>query len=235
MRSTAMMVMPSIFCFGAFPFGIRAIEKPSLAASRRRSWPRGAGRISPARPTSPNTTSPRGSGLLRIDELIASSTARSAAGSAILTPPTALMNTSWSKAAMPAWRCSTASSIARRFCSRPTDSRRAFGRWLASTSAWISTSSGRVPSCVTITQEPGTWLSCCDRNSADGFDTPFRPFSVIANTPSSLTAPKRFLMARTRRKLRLRCRPRSRARCRRCARARAGRPARPLSSRGRPG
>jgi hypothetical protein len=30
------------------------------------------------------------------------------------------------------------------------------GWWLASTSAWISTSSGRVPSCVTITQEPGT-------------------------------------------------------------------------------
>jgi hypothetical protein len=34
-----------------------------------------------------------------------------------------------------------------------------------------------------------------------GFATPLRPFSVIANTPISLTAPKRFLMARTRRKL----------------------------------
>src|SRR5471030_1871205 len=112
-----------------------------------------------------------------------------------------LMNTSWSKAAMPAWRCSTASSIASRFCSNPTDRRRALGKWLASTSAWISTSSGRVPSCVTITHEPGTWLSCCDRNSADGFDTPFSPFSVIANTPISLIAPKRFLIARTRRKL----------------------------------
>src|SRR5690606_1281994 len=96
MRSTATMVMPSIFCLGTLPFAITAIEKPSLAASRRRSWPRGAGRISPARPTSPNTTRPRGSGLLRIDELIANSTARSAAGSVILTPPTALMNTSWS-------------------------------------------------------------------------------------------------------------------------------------------
>ena len=36
------------------------------------------------------------------------------------TPPTALTNTSWSKQAMPAWRCSTASSIARRSRSRPT-------------------------------------------------------------------------------------------------------------------
>jgi|GEM_PF-3711613 len=34
-----------------------------------------------------------------------------------------------------------------------------------------------------------------------GFATPLRPFSVMANTPISFTAPKRFLMARTKRKL----------------------------------
>jgi hypothetical protein len=34
-----------------------------------------------------------------------------------------------------------------------------------------------------------------------GLLTPFRPFSVMANTPISFTAPKRFLMARTSRKL----------------------------------
>jgi hypothetical protein len=34
-----------------------------------------------------------------------------------------------------------------------------------------------------------------------GLVTPFRPRSVMANTPISLTAPKRFLMARTRRKV----------------------------------
>ncbi len=34
-----------------------------------------------------------------------------------------------------------------------------------------------------------------------GLATPLRPRSVIANTPISLTAPKRFLNARTRRKL----------------------------------
>jgi hypothetical protein len=39
---------------------------------------------------------------------------------------------------------------------RPTDRRRGLGLWALSTSAWISTSSGRVPSWVTSTQEPGT-------------------------------------------------------------------------------
>ena len=34
-----------------------------------------------------------------------------------------------------------------------------------------------------------------------GLVTPLSPLSVMANTPISLTAPKRFLMARTRRKL----------------------------------
>src|SRR5690606_13931198 len=46
MRSTPITVNPSIFCLGAFDFGIKASEKPSLAASRKRSCPRGAGRIS---------------------------------------------------------------------------------------------------------------------------------------------------------------------------------------------
>src|SRR3546814_8150735 len=48
-------------------------------------------------------------------------------------------------------------------------------------------------SCVAMTQEPGTFCSCCDRNRAEGLATPRRPRSVMANTPSSLTAPKRFL------------------------------------------
>ena len=173
--------------------------KPSLAASFNRSCPRGAGRTSPAKPISPNTTKPLGNGLLRNEDTIASSTAKSAAGSVIFTPPTALMNTSWSKHATPACRCSTASSIAKRFCSNPTDRRRAVGACEASTSAWTSTSNGRVPSCVTMTQEPATSSLCCDRKIADGLVTPFSPFSVMANTPSSLTAPKRFLIARIRR------------------------------------
>ena len=72
---------------------------------------------------------------------------------------------------------------------------------VANPSAWISTSSGRVPSSVTSTQLPGTSSLCCDSKMALGLVTPLSPFSVMANTPSSLTAPKRFLIARTRRKL----------------------------------
>ena len=71
----------------------------------------------------------------------------------------------------------------------------------SSTSACSSTSSGRVPSCVTITQDPATPELCCDRKSADGLVTSRSPFSVIAKTPISFTAPKRFLNARMSRKL----------------------------------
>ena len=71
----------------------------------------------------------------------------------------------------------------------------------SSTSACTSTSSGRVPSFVTRMHEPATGSRCCERKSADGFATPRRPFSVIANTPSSFTGPKRFLNARISRKL----------------------------------
>src|SRR5438046_2617278 len=57
------------------------------------------------------------------------------------------------------------------------------------------------PLLTAMRQLPGTAAACCDRNSADGLATPFKPRSVIANTPSSLAAPNRFLIARTRRKL----------------------------------
>ena len=171
-----------------------------MPISLSRSWPRGAGRTSPARPISPNTATLEEIVLSESDETTASDTARSAAGSPMRTPPTALTNTSCSQVAMPAWRCSTASSIARRFCSRPTDSRRGLGECAGSTSAWISTSSGRVPSSVASTHEPDTACGCCERKSAEGLATPFNPLSVMANTPSSFTAPKRFFTARTRRK-----------------------------------
>ena len=58
-----------------------------------------------------------------------------------------------------------------------------------------------MPSSVTSTQVPGTGSPCVDRKIALGLLTPFSPRSVIAKTPISFTAPKRFLMARTRRKL----------------------------------
>ena len=182
--------------FGILALGIRATLKPSLAASFNRSWPRGAGRTSPAKPTSPNAKKPRGRGLPRKLLWMASITAKSAAGSLMRTPPTAFTNTSWSMHATPAWRCSTANNMAKRSRSRPTLKRRGLGPPL-STSAWISTSKGRVPSSVTMTQLPGTGSECWLKKMALGLLTPFKPFSVMANTPISFTAPKRFLMART--------------------------------------
>jgi len=67
----------------------------------------------------------------------------------------------------------------------------------ASTRACTSTSSGRVPSRVTMIALPGAGSPCEERKIAEGFGTSFSPRSPIANTPSSFTAPKRFLNARS--------------------------------------
>ncbi|MNY61795.1 hypothetical protein D3C86_1985170 [compost metagenome] len=58
---------------------------------------------------------------------------------------------------------------------------------------------GRVPSHVAITTLPGTSSWARVRKIADGLETSFKPLSVIPNTPSSLTAPKRFFTARNKR------------------------------------
>ena len=50
------------------------------------------------------------------------------------------------------------------------------------------------------TVAPGTFALYSERKMAEGFVTPRSPWSVIAKTPNSFTAPKRFLKARTRRK-----------------------------------
>ncbi len=65
--------------------------------------------------------------------------------------------------------------MAKRSLSRPTERRRGLGPPL-STNAWISTSMGRVPSSVTITQLPGTGSLCWLRKMALGLLTPLRPF-----------------------------------------------------------
>ncbi|MNR20435.1 hypothetical protein D3C85_1372740 [compost metagenome] len=132
--------------------------------------------------------------------MIAAIKARSEAVSSTLTPPTTLRNTSWSWVGIPPWRCSTASNIARRFGSRPRVTRRGLDRWLSSTSACTSTSIGRVPSHVAMTTLPGTSSWARLRNIAEGLETSLSPRSVMPNTPSSLTAPKRFLTARSSRR-----------------------------------
>src|SRR6185312_14776324 len=193
-------ISPTLPFFGAFAFGTMARRKPWWAASFRRSSPFGTGRISPDNPTSPKVTMCSGNGRSRKLDSTASSTGRSAAVSCTRMPPTTLTNTSWSYAATPPCRCSTASSMARRFCSSPRVTRRGLPSEDWSTSACTSTSSGRVPSRVTITALPEVGPECDERKIADGFGTSRSPLSDIANTPSSLTAPKRFLNARNTRK-----------------------------------
>jgi hypothetical protein len=68
---------------------------------------------------------------------------------------------------------------------------------LSSTSACTSTSRAACPPRDHRDALPGTGWSCAERKIAEGLLTSRRPLSVMANTPSSLTAPKRFLTART--------------------------------------
>ena len=186
--------------FGALALGTIARLKPCVAASFRRSSPFGTGRISPDRPTSPNAIVLSASGRSRSDDSTASSTGRSAAVSCTRMPPTTLTNTSWSPITDAAVAMQHRQQHRQAVPSRPTATRRGLDSGDASTSACTSTSSGRVPSRVTITQLPGCGALAPDRKIADGFGTSRRPLSPIANTPSSLTAPKRFLNARSTRK-----------------------------------
>ena len=118
------------------------------------------------------------------------------------TPPTTLTNTSWSRS-----RDAAVAVQHREQHREPVrfEARRRRGAdstaCASSTSACTSTSSGRVPSRVTITHAARRRAAPCrDRKIADGLRTSCRPCSAIANTPSSLAAPKRFLTARTTRK-----------------------------------
>ena len=79
----------------------------------------------------------------------------------------------------------------------PMAMRRALPNVLVLTSACTSTRIGREPSTQHSTAEPGVPEARSDRNSFEGFGTARSPAPVISNTPSSLTAPNRFLTART--------------------------------------
>jgi hypothetical protein len=58
-------------------------------------------------------------------------------------------------------------------------------------------SSGRPPSRVTVTMLPGAGSGGRARKMAAGFFTSLSPAPLMAKKPSSFTAPKRFLVART--------------------------------------
>ena len=167
-----------------------------------RSWPRWTGRISPASPTSPKTSVFAGNGRLRqrrIDgqqdrevrrRLVDAHAAHRVDEDVVAGRLDAAVAVQHGEQQREPLRIEAHGQPLRH--RRPAPGRPAPGSRpaaAASPRAWR-----RSPS-------PGTDSACCDRNSADGLATPFRPRSVIANTPSSLAAPKRFLIARTRRKL----------------------------------
>jgi len=83
--------------------------------------------------------------------------------------------------------------------------------------AWISTSTGREPSIVHTTAEPGAPACRSERKRAEGFATGLRPAPVISKTPSSETAAEAVLHAPARSGGAAASRPRSRGRCPRCA------------------
>ena len=87
-----------------------------------------------------------------------------------------------------------------RAASQPTTARRGVPSGEGATSAWISTSTGRVPSMPAKTAAPGALAWRSPRNSSDGLATSRRPLSDISNTPISSVGPKRFLTARRMRK-----------------------------------
>ena len=189
--------MRSIAAAGAAsPGGASARAKPSFAASFNRASPCVTGRTSPDNPISPKATARRGAGVSVSEETSAAATARSAAGSATRKPPATLRYTSLPPRARPQRASSTARIIASRAESHPTTARRGVDSGEGAISASISTRSGRVPSTPANTEAPLTGSSRSTRNRPEGLATSRSPRSVIANTPISSVAPKRFLTAR---------------------------------------
>ena len=78
----------------------------------------------------------------------------------------------------------------------PLATRRGGTTSVGATSAWTSTSSGRVPSIAQSTTDPEAAVAS-PTNRAEGSSTSTKPASRISKTPSSLVAPKRFLSARS--------------------------------------
>ena len=64
------------------------------------------------------------------------------------------------------------------------------------TSAWTSTSSGRVPSIAASTTLPGARVASPTKR-AEASATSTRPAGPISKTPTSLVEPKRFFSARS--------------------------------------
>jgi len=153
--------------------GTTAVVNPSRAAScSRRSRPRHAPEVA-GEAHLPQRDSPSREVAVQGPDATATASARSDGGSSTRAPPTVEAYTSFVDSGRPALRCSTASTIWNRPESSPvvTRPRRHLLRRTARRAPWISASSGRRPSRVTVTQVPGTGLVVARRNSPDGSGT----------------------------------------------------------------
>ncbi len=218
--------------FDAGDFSLRQVRpgndrllEAKLAASFNLSWPRGAGRTSPARPTSPNTT------VFSLYRPVSQGPCQQAQdprrARRCATPPTAFTNTSCSQVAMPAWRLSTQRRRGGSAPGRRTERRRGLGVCRAPPAPGSPPAAG---ACL-----PASPARSNRRRSSRGAKgttpTDWQPRAGPCRSwrtrASSLTTPKRFFTARTSRRSRNADRPRSRAPCPRCAPARAARRSRP--------
>ena len=135
-------------------------------------------------------------GILRKLETTAATIPRSVAGSSSDIPPTRLTKMSSPDIINPTRFSSIATSRATRLISIPCVVRRPVPYFEELTSAWISTSIGRVPSIAASTAEPETPSGRSLRNNSEGLGTPTKPCPVISKIPSSFAAPNRFFAAR---------------------------------------
>ena len=84
--------------------------------------------------------------------------------------------------------------------STPFPVRRGSANEVVLVSACTSTNSGREPSMVTAIDEPAKVSARSARKASEGLSTSFMPPCSMAKTPTSLVAPKRFLVERSSRK-----------------------------------
>ena len=176
--------------------GKSARSKPIFSASRSRSSTCPTPRTSPVSPTSPDDDVARSArpSRARGDRrdhreirrgLVDAEAARDVQEHVLVVEPHAQRFSS------------TASSSATRPRSSPIVVRRGIASAERETSAWISTSTGRLPSSVASTAEPGAPTGPLGEERSRRVRDLGEARSPISNTPTSLVEPKRFFTARS--------------------------------------
>ena len=198
-RTPTIDIPPGTSWAPTLPSGTTQRVKPSCAASRTRSaaCEVGAHFAGQARP---RRTRPRPAGWPDCADSTRRPRAppRSAAGSATLIPPATFTNTSSVARFRPDALVEHGEQQREPARIEPVGRPpRVAERRRADERLHLDQHRPRALRSCSSTAEPGTFVGRSARNSFDGFGTARRPAPVISNTPSSLTAPKRFLTART--------------------------------------